>query len=305
MKKLALLTLLLVSCASFAYAVDEIIPPAYDVPEYVTYLLEVAREELGNGEDKNGVTKYGEWAGDPKAQWCAEFACWCVDQVDQRYTTQLLKTVYPLYSASNVGRSFFIKQGRYIARNGHMSEIEGGGYQWYKGENEYLKPASYIPQPGDWMFFTFTSGTDTDHVAIVEHCTVDAKGNVTVHVIEGNNPSKVSRNTYALTNKSILGYGTVHDLADWTLRYGDQGEKVRYIQLRLAYVGFFQEEITGLFDRKTIAAIDAFQSQCMPDKRTNGIADISTQNALNAMCLKKMKDDPSGYQVIDEDEGGL
>jgi len=301
MKKGLIFALLFVFCASSALAAEEILAPAYDVPDYVTYLLGIAIEELGEGEDRYGVTKYGEWAGDPKAQWCAEFACWCVDQVDKRYGTELLKNIYPLYSSSNVGRAFFIKQGRYIARNGHMSEKEGGGYQWYKDETEYLKPGSYIPQPGDWMFFTFTGGTDTDHVAMVEYCAQDEEGNVTIHVIEGNNPSKVARNTYKLTDKSILGYGTVHDLADWTLRYGDEGEKVRYIQLRLAYLDFFlAEDATGLFDRKTIAAIDAFQSGCMPGKRTNGIADISTQNAINAMCVNKMRYDSSGYQVIDD-----
>ncbi len=301
MKKLIIMALLLVCCASAALAKEEIIPPSYDVPDYVTYLLEIAVEELGNGEDRYGVTKYGEWSGDPKAQWCAEFACWCVDQVDKRYGTDLLKKVFPLYSSSNTGRAFFIKQGRYVARNGHMSEIEGGGYQWYKDEDHYIKANSYIPQPGDWAFFTFTSGVDTDHVAIVEYCTVDPNGKITVHVIEGNNPSKVARNTYALADKCILGYGTVHDVVDWTLRAGDQGEKVRYIQLRLAYLGFLEEtDATGSFDRTTIKAIDAFQTQCMPNKRTNGMADISTQNALNALCREEMKNDASGYQVVDD-----
>ncbi|MBQ8535908.1 MAG: hypothetical protein IJ461_00675, partial [Clostridia bacterium] len=74
---------------------DEVIPPAYPVPDYVEKLLAVAAEEVGY-EEKKGYTKYGEWAGDPYTQWCAEFLCWCVDQVDQRYGTELLKKVYPL-----------------------------------------------------------------------------------------------------------------------------------------------------------------------------------------------------------------
>ena len=53
-------------------AEEERIAPAWPVPEYVEHLLLVASEEVGYTED-HGRTKYGEWAGDPYAQWCAEF----------------------------------------------------------------------------------------------------------------------------------------------------------------------------------------------------------------------------------------
>ena len=75
-------------------AEEEQIPPAWSVPDYVERLIEVASGEVGYTED-HGRTKYGEWAGDPSAQWCAEFQCWCVDQVDQRWGTKLLRNVYP------------------------------------------------------------------------------------------------------------------------------------------------------------------------------------------------------------------
>lgn len=301
-RKMALWALLLILLPLWALAQEEVIPPQYEVPTYVTHMLQIAEEELGNGEDRYGVTKYGQWAGDPKAEWCAEFLCWTVNETDTRYGTALLKNVYPLYSASNVGRAFFIGKGRYVARNGRMSEIEGGGYQWFKGEAQYLTAGSYIPQPGDWVFFTWTGGTDTDHVAMVEYCTRDQDGAVTVHIIEGNNPSKVARNSFSLTDKRVLGYGTVHDVADWTLRYPDTGEKVRYLQNRLHYLGLLDAEACdGLFGKKTLTAVSTFQSTLMDGKRATGIADISTQNAINAACLEKMKDDPAGYQVVDDE----
>jgi hypothetical protein len=293
---------LFAACMRSASAEGTVIPPAYPVPEHVSRLIEVALEELGNGRDRSGATKYGIWSGHPTVEWCSDFLCWSVDQVDQRYGTQLLTTLYPLYSSSNTGRAFFIQQGRYVARSGHMSPIEGGGYQWYKGEDHYLEANSYIPQPGDWVFFTWTGGTDTDHVAMVEYCARDTAGAITVHVIDGNNPSVVSRNVYRLTDKSILGYGTVHDAVDWTLRYSDKGTKVLYLQNRLAYLGFLEVNLCdGLYGRKTMAAVDAFQREQMPGKRANGIADITTQNAMNAACLVKMKEDITGYLVIDED----
>ena len=73
------------------------------VPDYVRWLLEVAGEEVGYREGDHGWSKYGEWAGDPYAQWCAEFLCWCVDQVDQRHGTHLLGRIFPLYSGQNTG----------------------------------------------------------------------------------------------------------------------------------------------------------------------------------------------------------
>ena len=82
MKKLCALFLILfldmlclsVYCESVTYP-GELIQPAYPVPDYVEKLLGVASEEVGYTEGEHGFSKYGEWAGDPYAQWCAEFQC--------------------------------------------------------------------------------------------------------------------------------------------------------------------------------------------------------------------------------------
>ena len=204
---LLLLLILLPLCAS----ADEVIPPAYPVPEYVTQLLEIAGAEVGYTEGDHGRTKYGEWVGDPYTQWCAEYLCWCVDQVDKQHGTELLDKVFPMYSGQNTGRNWYIREGRYIVRWGNL---EDWGYQWLKGEDEFLRTGDYIPQPGDWVFFTWTDTRDTDHVAMVEYCTRAADGSVTIHVLEGNAPDKVQRTAYPLTYTRSLGYGTVHDAAD-------------------------------------------------------------------------------------------
>ncbi len=69
---------LLLPCAK---AEDTVLEPLWHVPDYVQWLLDVARGEIGYKEGPHGYSKYGEWAGDAYAQWCAEFLCWCVDQV--------------------------------------------------------------------------------------------------------------------------------------------------------------------------------------------------------------------------------
>ena len=279
-------------------AAEERIEPAALVPNYVTWLLEVAGEEVGYREGDHGYSKYGEWAGDPYCQWCAEFLCWCVDQVDQRHGTHLLDRIYPLYSGQNTGRAWFIRAGRYVVRKG---EVEGWGYQWLKGNHDYIRTGDYIPQPGDFVFFTWTSGTDTDHVALVEYCSRNAEGKVEIHVIEGNNPVGVARAVYPLSNTQILGYGTVHDMADITMRFGNSGEKVRQLQESLCYMGYLEERfITGNFGNATAAAVRAFQAAY--GLRTSSIANIETQLKLQEEEEIKRFNDPNTWLVTEDED---
>ena len=292
------IALLLLSCAT-APAEEEVIPPQWPVPDYVKQLLEVASGEVGYTEEEHGRTKYGEWAGDPYCQWCAEFQCWCVDQVDQRYGTSLLNQVYPRYSASNTGRAWFITAGRYVIRKGPVDEW---GYEWLKGSASFLSSGDYIPQPGDWVFFTWTSDTDTDHVALVEYCSRNTEtGEVTIHVIEGNKPDSVARDVYDLNYSRILGYGTVHDVADISLHAGNRGEKVRQLQEKLIYLGCLAPEcMTGVFDADTAEAVRAFQAA--NGLRVSGYGNITTQLLLDKLVSAKRDLDPKTWQVIDDDE---
>ena len=293
-----LLVLALWVSAVPALAAETVIEPAWPVPDYVTWLLEIASAEVGYKEGAHGYSKYGEWAGDPYAQWCAEFLCWCVDQVDQQHGTELLRNVYPLYSGSNGGKKWFTGAGRYVTRNGNL---ENWGYQWLRGEDHFLTTGDYIPQPGDWMFFTWTSDANTDHVAMVEYCTRDAAGKVTVHVIEGNNPDRVKRGAYDLTYNRILGYGTVHDVADWTIRSGCSGEKVRQLQDKLIYLGYLPEGAAdGVYGSATQTVIETIQKQ--QGLTVNGIANIQTQTWIDKAVQLAVYNDPTTWQVVDDED---
>ena len=297
LKKLPLLFMLLLLFFPSARAEDERIDPAWPVPDYVEHLLQVASEEVGYTEN-HGRTKYGEWAGDPAAQWCAEFQCWCVDQVDQRWGTELLRNVYPFYTSSNTGRSWFIRAGRYVVRKG---KVDGWGYEWLKGRTSYLGSGDYIPQPGDWVFFNWTGGTDTEHVALIEYCTRNtASGRILIHVIEGNKPSAVARDVYELNDPTILGYGTVHDVADITMCFGTQGEKVRQLQEKLAYLGWLDTSfVTGRFGDSTVEAVRAYQEAHR--LTVSGIANMKTQQLLESEYAGQYKSDPGIWSVVDED----
>ncbi len=296
-RRIAVLMIVLLLFPALAQGDEQVIPPSLPVPVYVEHLLQVASEEIGYTED-HGRSKYGAWAGDPAAQWCAEFLCWCVDQVDQRYGTSLLKNVYPFYTASNTGRNWFVRAGRYVVRKGR---VEDWGYEWLKGRSSYIRSGDYIPQPGDWVFFNWSGSSDTEHVALVEYCVRDVfTGDVRIHVIEGNNPVSVLRNTYELNSSSILGYGTVHDVADITMSFGNQGEKVRQLQEKLAYLGFLDTAlVSGHFGNATVDAVRAYQeSRGLP---VNGIANMNTQLLLDSEFTRLYENDPEIWSVVDED----
>lgn len=261
-KLIAFLTALalLLSSAAFADelgAGETVIEPAYPVPDYVSMLLEVAVQEIGYTELSDKSTKYGVWSGDPYAEWCAEYVCWCVNQTDIRFGKNLLSNVYPKYSASNIGRNWYLSRGRYIARRGI---VPGWGSQWYIGQDAALPLNSYVPQPGDLVFFSNNDKGDTSHVALVEYCSMNAEGKMFVHVLEGNNPDSVARKTYPLDYWMILGYGTVHEIADITLRFGNDGEKVRKLQRALVAVGLLDAQyVTGKYGAITQQCIKDYQ----------------------------------------------
>lgn len=267
-----------------------------DVPDFALQVLAVAVGELGYTEGPNNRTKYGQWAGDANAAWCAEFVCWCVHEADARNGTQLLRSVYPEYSGQNTGRDWYIERGRFVYRKGNCP---GWGYQWLRGSDHLLRKNEYIPRPGDLMFFSYNEAGDTEHVALVEYSAYAADGSVTVHVIEGNNPSAVQRNRYALDSSQVLGFGACQDVADTTMRSGCKGDKVLALQTWLCTLGYLEKRhLTGVYGSNTKAAVAAWQ-RGMQGKKANGIADRETQQAIEAAIRKLEFELPETWLVVD------
>lgn len=273
------------------------IAPAYPVSDYVQWLLETARGELDYTENANNVTKYGVWAGNPTAEWCAEFLCWCVHQTDTAHRVKMLDKQFPNYTGNNTGRDWYLTQGRYVARRGI---VRNWGTQWFRGSDEPMRPNSYVPQPGDWVFFSNASSWDTTHVAMVEYCAYDADGKVQVHVIEGNSPfsavkDAVVRNAYPIDYWAILGYGTVNDVADIVMRFGNKGEKVKTLQQNLALVGLFPEgqKVTGQYGAITETCVKAIQRRL--GAQETGIADHAVQMELRRMVSEVSASNPKNW----------
>ena len=119
-------------------------------------------------------------------------------------------------------------------------------------------------------------------------------------MIEGNKPIAVARDVYDLNDRTILGYGTVHDVADITMRFGNQGVKVRHLQEMLAYLGYLDSSfVTGRFGVSTVDAVRAFQTA---HKLTaGGIANMKTQQLLESEYADRYQNDPDIWSVVDED----
>lgn len=152
-------------------------------------LLAVAETQLGYQEstrnyhvdeegNKLGYTRYGDWYGSPYGHWCAMFVSFCLNYAD--IPTQ----AFPR---------------------------EASCQQWIEDLTDldlYREAESYIPTPGDLIFFNWDEESDSDHVGLVEEVVLDEKGNCKeIKTIEGNSSNKVQRVTYDWGDPSIMGYG--------------------------------------------------------------------------------------------------
>ena len=255
---------------------------AESAPELL--LLKVAQEELGYVEGPlSDESKYGEWFSHNRCAWCAEFLTWCVDQVDQRYGLDLLENLYPRYGGPSTGAPFFIEKGRFISDNGKLPTQEK---QWLIGSSSYLKANTYIPHEGDYIWFYYHNrSTGTDHVAIVEGVSQEEDGAITVHVIEGNNPDRVQRAVYDLTDKRIYGYGTPVKRAYSNLRLYNNGADVLALQQDMIALGYYEleEGYEGYFTEVLVQAVKQLQRDC--GLKATGIVDMETRSAMENQSM--------------------
>lgn len=293
MKRLSLLVLLLcVGAVGLALAEERALTPtaqwtppdlsalvATDPPQLL--LLKIAQEEIGYVEGPlTDESKYGEWFSHSRVAWCAEFLTWCVDQADQRYGLNLMENIYPRYGGPSTGAPFFMQKGRFISDNGKLPTNEK---QWLIGSDHYLKNNEYIPYEGDYIwFYYYNRSVGTDHVAIIEGVSVEPDGSVTLHVIEGNNPDRVQRATYALTDSRIYGYGTAEKRAYSNLRLYNSNDDVLALQQTMEALGYYAMESgrEGYFTETLEDAVKQLQrdNQLKP----TGIVDRDTRAAMDA-----------------------
>jgi hypothetical protein len=133
-------------------------------------IVAVAISQIGN----IGGEPYWSWYGfSSRAEWCACFVSWCANEAG------------------------YIDAGVIPKFAGCQSQ----GVPWFE-ERGLWRDSSYIPAPGDIIFFDWGGDGKADHVGIVEY----AEGDY-VYTIEGNTSDSCARRTYRLDSASVMGYG--------------------------------------------------------------------------------------------------
>ena len=213
--------------------------------------------------------------GEPYSEWCAEFITWCVNQVDERYGTSLLRNEYPYYDSPKDGAPFFIQRHRFVSGTGKLNQT--GSKQWWPDTGEYLTDNGYIPNAGDymWLYNPSVNKTRTVHVALVEGVSRATDGKVTVHVIEGNMPDRVQRATYSLDDYRIYGFGTPNKIIMTEMRLHSTYEDIVEVKAMLKQLGYYTTAETSMtYTDKLKTAVVKFQKANSLKK--SGIIDRDT-----------------------------
>lgn len=271
-------------------------PPVIDesVIDTTPWMLavKVAQEEIGYTEGPlKDQSKYGEWYAGKRVAWCAEFLSWCVNEADTRYGTQLLGNVYPMYGRAKEGAPWFVARGRFVTDDDRIPQSHEK--QWLIGADHYLENNEYIPFPGDYLWIAWYSPeVGTDHVAIVEDVTRDAEGEVQIHVIEGNNPDKVQRNTYPLSYKLLYGFGTPVRRAYTDVGLYDTCDDIYVLQSFLTRKGLLKARKTYRkeADRTVIHALNTYQKS----------AGLPRSNQMDLATRALMEQDPDFLAAMQE-----
>ncbi|MFT3713277.1 MAG: peptidoglycan-binding protein [Archangium sp.] len=137
-------------------------------------VIETARRHLGFHERGENGNPFSAFFGRGPEAWCADFVSYCYTKsgkkLNQSYTPTLLSMLH--------------QNGTYTRNN---------------------------PKPGDIIMFDWHpgSGPTAEHTGIVEKV-FKRNGRLYVQTIEGNSSDAVRRNTYAVGDSRIAGFGNMH-----------------------------------------------------------------------------------------------
>ena len=132
-------------------------------------IVAVALSQVGNV----GGQPYWSWYGfSSRVEWCACFVSWCGEQCG------------------------YIESGM-IPKHSYCPT----GVEWFRSRGLWQDRSS-IPAPGSIIYFDWGGDGVADHVGIVESC-----DGSTVYTIEGNANNACKRQSYAVGDRRILGYG--------------------------------------------------------------------------------------------------
>ncbi len=174
-------------------------------------LVQVAKSQLGNGEStlnftvengtRRGITRYGQWYGNPYGDWSSMFASFCLN-----------------YAGFDNGKVPF-NAGAESMRSGWNA---AGLYQAATAESTDDLEA------GDLLFMDRDGNGTADAVGIVTDISKSAKSGSMVTFIAGDWNDCVSEAELDLTDVSIMGYGKLDAAFRYAVDEEDQ-ERVNHV----------------------------------------------------------------------------
>lgn len=122
-----------------------------------------------------GGQPYWSWYGfSSRVEWCAVFVSWVANQ-----NGYIERGIIPKFSVCETGAKWFKDKGKW-------------------------QPRSYIPSPGDIIFFDWELDGRINHVGIVEK----VEDNIVYTIERNSNDDMCRQKEYKINNKVIVGYGT-------------------------------------------------------------------------------------------------
>lgn len=195
-------------------------------------LLVVAKSQLGyqestknyvvvEEEETKGYTRYGDWYGDAYGDWCAMFASFCLNYAEipenvLGYEANCQKWVEKL-------------QERDLEAEETKTEDQE------EPDKLYQFSGTYIPKPGDLVFFEVSVENQANHIGIVSEVILTEEDSSEddedkeksigqIKTVEGNASDAVSERTYQLEDESILGYAVLPENPDYVPPVGADEE---------------------------------------------------------------------------------
>ena len=140
--------------------------------DYRSKVLETARRYLGFHEQGSNGNPFSKFFGRPPEAWCADFVSYCYTKAGRKLNEPYTPTLLAKMKA-----------------NGTFSRSN--------------------PKPGDVIMFDWHpgSGVPAEHTGLVEKV-FRKNGQLWVQTIEGNSGDAVRRNTWAVGNPVVAGFGT-------------------------------------------------------------------------------------------------
>lgn len=135
--------------------------------------------EVGLDGERRGITRYGQWYGNPYGDWSSMFVMFCMNYAGIEDL--------PNNAGPEALRLAWETEGLYASRD------------------------EFSPMPGDILFLSKNENSDAaDAVAIIE-----SVGDKEIKVIEGDVDRTVTELVYPINSSSILGYGIIPENSEY------------------------------------------------------------------------------------------